>query len=211
MDKIKKAFYEIQASGIIEKLKLRKMEGYYCSSIEEAKKKILELVGEERKTIGFGGSKTIDDNGIKELLSEKGHELIIQKYHEPDKIRECKSRIVNADFFMMSTNAITLDGELVNIDGRGNRVSYMIYGPENVIIVAGMNKVVKDVEEGIDRVHNMAAPPNCIRLNVDSPCAKTGRCGNCLNNTICCETVITRCSRVPDRIKVILVGEDLGY
>ena len=112
----------------------------------------------------------------------------------------------------MSSNAITLDGQLVNIDGLGNRVASLIHGPKNVVIVAGMNKVVKDVDTAIDRVHNEAAPPNAVRLGLDTPCAKYGYCCNCLSpDCICCETVITRKSRIAGRIKVILVGETLGY
>lgn len=208
----KKKFYENQANTIIEKLKLRKMEGYYCDNIKEATTKILELIGDKSKTIGFGGSMTIDENGIKDELKKAGHDLIVPgNYKTDDEIKEYKAKTVNADYFMMSTNAITLDGELINIDGRGNRVSFLIYGPENVIIVTGMNKVVTDVNEGINRVHNIAAPPNTVRLKCNTPCSITGKCANCLNETICCQTVITRCSRVENRIKVILVGEELGY
>ena len=104
-----------------------------------------------------------------------------------------------------------LIGELINVDGRGNRVSFLIYGPDQVIVVTGMNKIVKDVREGMDRARNMAAPPNTVRLNRDTPCAKTGRCADCLPNSICCQIVVTRSSMIPGRIKVILVGEELGY
>ena len=112
----------------------------------------------------------------------------------------------------MSTNAITADGELVNIDGNGNRVAALIFGPKQVIIVAGMNKVAVTEEEAINRARNMAAPPNCIRLNKHTPCAATGKCADCMGSeTICCHTVITRRSRDAECIKVILVGEELGY
>ena len=112
----------------------------------------------------------------------------------------------------MSTNAITLDGELINIDGNGNRVAALIYGPDQVIIVAGLNKVTANVEDGIRRVRNCATPPNCIRLNKKTPCATTGRCADCLSpEGICNQIVITRRSGNPDRIKVILIGESLGY
>ena len=119
--------------------------------------------------------------------------------------------LVNADAFLMSSNAITLDGELINIDGRGNRVSFLIYGPDEVFVIAGMNKIVTDVPSGIERVRNMATPPNTVRLNRDTPCAKTGRCGDCLTNSICSQIVVTRTSMIPSRIKVILIGEELGY
>ena len=118
---------------------------------------------------------------------------------------------LSCDYYFMSSNAITVDGELVNIDGNGNRVAALIYGPENVIILAGMNKIVKTIEEGISRTRNVASPQNCIRLGKDTPCKTNGVCGNCLKDTICDQIVITRASRVPKRIKVILVGEELGF
>ena len=210
--KSKKIYYEKQAQSVIKKLESRKMEGYYCPDSESAMKKILELIGEGSKSVAYGGSMTIDHMGIKERISEAGHRLIIREdYKTPEEQKECKALQINADTFLMSTNAVTLDGELINIDGRGNRVSFLIYGPEQVIIVAGMNKIVCNVEEGIARVRNMASPPNAVRLNRDTPCAKTGRCADCITNTICCQTVITRCSMIPGRIKVVLVGEELGY
>ena len=208
----KKVFYENQANSIIKKLEARKMEGYYCPDQESAVTKVVELIGQEKKNVGYGGSMTIDGIGLKGAIRNAGHNLIIREdYKTPEKKKECNALLVNADTFLTSTNAITLDGELINIDGRGNRVSFLIYGPEQVIVITGMNKVVTNVTEGIDRVHNMAAPANTVRLGCDTPCAKTGRCANCLPHTICCETVITRSSMIPGRIKVVLVGEELGY
>lgn len=123
-----------------------------------------------------------------------------------------KANIVNADYFIMSTNAITMDGELVNIDGTANRVSFLCYGPENVLVIAGMNKVATDVEDGLKRVKNIASPPNAIRLNRDTPCTKSGRCTDCFaEDCICSQTVVTRRSSVKGRIKVILIGEELGF
>lgn len=208
----KETFYENQAATIIKKLNMRKMEGYYCKNVEEAKAKMLELIGNEKKTVGYGGSMTLDENGFKDSVTAAGHELIIREnYKTPEEEKELKSKLTNADFFLMSTNAITLDGELVNIDGRGNRVSYLIYGPDNVIVIAGMNKVVSTVEDGYRRIRNIATPPNCNRFDCKTPCATTGKCGECFTDSICCEFVTTRMSRVPNRIKVILVGETLGY
>ncbi|MBQ9983454.1 MAG: lactate utilization protein [Lachnospiraceae bacterium] len=208
----KKKFYENQANTIIAKLNARKMEGYYCPDKESAKEKIMELIGEERKLVTYGGSVTLDEIGIKKEVLAAGHELLIrERYATEEEKAECYTKQTMADVYMMSTNAITLDGELVNIDGAGNRVACLIYGPKSVIVVAGMNKVVTNVEEGIHRVRNIAAPPNTVRLSCDTPCAKTGQCGNCLTNTICCQTVVTRASRIPNRIKVVLVGEELGY
>ena len=212
MSNPKEIFYEKQAETIIKKLNQRKMEGFYCPDVESAKAKLVELLGEGKKSVAYGGSMTLDDNGFKDSVSAAGHELIIREnYKTPEEIKECKAKQINADFFLMSTNAITLDGELINIDGRGNRVSFMIYGPDNVIIVAGMNKVVANVDDGIRRVRNIATPPNCVRLDCKTPCAVTGKCGECFTDSICCQFVVTRMSRVPGRIKVILVGQELGY
>ena len=211
-DKNKKMFYKNQAESIIKKLALRKMEGYYAEDMEAAKAKVIELIGAAPKTVTYGGSMTIDNSDLKSLIKEAGHDLVIREnYKSDDEIRELKAKMINSDTFLMSTNAITLDGELINIDGRGNRVSYLIYGPEQVIVIAGMNKVVKDVDAGIDRTRNVASPANTVRLNCDTPCSRTGRCGDCLEHTICCEIVITRASMIPGRIKVILVGEEVGY
>lgn len=208
----KQTFYENQAKSIIHKLEARKMEGYYCPDKESAKAKVLELVGPNKKVVTYGGSMSLDEIGVKESVEEAGHDLLRrEKYVTPEEKRECFAKQTLADVFMMSTNAITLDGELVNIDGSGNRVACLSFGPNEVIVVAGMNKVVSNVEEGIARSRNFAAPPNTVRLGCDTPCAKIGQCGNCLNDTICCQIVVTRASRVPGRIKVILVGEELGY
>ena len=212
MSNPKEIFYEKQAETIIKKLNQRKMEGFYCPDVESAKAKLVELLGEGKKSVAYGGSMTLDENGFKDSVTAAGHELIIREnYKTPEEIKECKAKQINADFFLMSTNAITLDGELINIDGRGNRVSFMIYGPDNVIIVAGMNKVVANVDDGIRRVRNIATPPNCVRLDCKTPCAVTGKCGECFTDSICCQLVVTRMSRVPGRIKVILVGQELGY
>ncbi|MCR5474604.1 MAG: lactate utilization protein [Lachnospiraceae bacterium] len=211
-DRNKKIFYRNQAEQIIKKLSLRKMEGYYADDMEEAVQKVLELIGPASKTVSYGGSMTIDNSDLKDRIVKAGHDLIIREdYKTDEETKKLKAMMINSDTFLMSTNAITLDGELINIDGRGNRVSYMIYGPDQVIVIAGMNKVVKDVAAGLDRTRNMASPANTVRLNCDTPCAKTGRCADCLEHTICCQMVITRASMVPGRIKVILVGEEVGY
>lgn len=207
----KEMFLKNQAATIIKKFEARKIEGYYCKNVEDAKAKMLELIG-TNKTVGYGGSMTLDENGFKDAIVNSKNELIVREnYKTPEEEKELKAKLVNADFFLLSANAITLDGELVNIDGRGNRLSFFIYGPENVIVIAGMNKVAANVEDAIRRVRNIATPPNCNRLNCKTPCATTGRCGECFTDTICCQFVVTRASRVPNRIKVILVGESLGY
>lgn len=208
----KKVYYENLADNIIDKFNKRGIEGYYCDNAEEA------LLTAKRFltpgcSIAWGGSQTLKEIGLLDEL--KASDYIIydrETAKTPEEKSMMYSKIVTADYYFMSSNAITLDGQLVNIDGAGNRVACLITGPKNVIIIAGMNKIVTDVDTGIERVRNMASPPNCVRLNKKTPCAEIGRCANCLvDDCICCEIVITRKSQIPGRIKVILVGEELGY
>ena len=204
----KQLSFQNTAATIIKNLKKRNMNGYYCALKEDALKKALEIIP-ENSSIGWGGSVTLDQIGLIQALKDGNYEAIDRMQKAP---KEQAARIFNADFFLMSTNAITLDGELINVDGRANRICYLCYGPEHVLIIAGMNKVVPDVKSGIQRVRNMAAPPNTTRLNKNTPCARFGRCMDCLEpDCICNQILITRRSGSPERIHVILVGEELGY
>lgn len=208
----KKQSYETLAKGIIQKLSLRAMEGYYCKDKGEALEKVLSLM-EKGSSITWGGSESIKQVGILDAIANGDYELYDRAtVKTPEEQRAFFGKAVTADYFLMSTNAITHDGELVNIDGNGNRVACLIHGPQNVIVVAGMNKVVKDVEAGIQRSHDEAAPPNSVRLDLDTGCRQFGKCVDCLKeDCMCCHVVVTRKSRVKNRIKVILVGEELGY
>lgn len=212
MNPNKKTAYKNAANTIIKNLNKRNMEGYYCDTKEDALAKALEII-KEGSSVGWGGSMTINEIGLMDAIKNGSYDVIDREAISNDEeYKATYARMVNADYFLTSTNAITMDGELVNIDGRGNRVSFLIFGPSNVIVVAGMNKVVSDVESGYKRVKDIATPPNTVRLNRNTPCATTGRCGNCFSpDCICNQTVITRRSGAPGRIKVILVGEDLGY
>ena len=200
------------ANTIIKNMEKRRMEGYYCHTKEDAVKKVLELIP-EGASIGWGGSVTLDETGVMDALKQGNYNMIDRMAGKtPEETKAIYGQIFLSDYFLMGSNAITIDGELINIDGRANRVSFLCYGPENVIVVAGMNKIVHNVEAGIARTHNVAAPPNTVRLNRNTPCAKTGKCGDCYSpDCICGQVVITRLSMVPNRIKVILVGEELGF
>ncbi|MBH1940562.1 lactate utilization protein [Mobilitalea sibirica] len=208
----KKNYYENLADSLIEKFNKRGIEGYYCDNAEEAL-----LMAKRFLTpgcsISWGGSVTLDEIGLIDELKASDYILYDRHAaHTPDEKSHMYSKIVTSDYYFMSSNAITLDGQLVNIDGHGNRVACLITGPKNVIIIAGMNKIVTDVNTGIERVRNMASPPNVVRLGLKAPCGELGKCANCLvDDCICCEIVITRKSKIPGRIKVILVGEELGY
>lgn len=130
----------------------------------------------------------------------------------PEEQREIYGRTVMSDYYFMSTNAITYEGELVNIDGNGNRVACLIHGPRHVIIIAGMNKVATTLEGAFERARTMACPPNAVRLDKKTPCAATGKCGDCLSpDCFCNQIVVTRRSGHTGRIKVFLVAEDLGF
>ena len=200
------------ANTIIKNMEKKNLEAYYCATSAEAVEKALSLMP-EGASITWGGSESIKECGLMDAIKNANYELIDRTDAKtPEEDRIMYSRQVMADFFLMSSNAITIDGELVNIDGRANRVSLLCWGPQNVIVIAGMNKIASDVESAIQRVRDAAAPPNTVRLNKNTPCAQTGRCGNCYSpDCICSQIVITRRSSTPNRIKVILVGEELGY
>lgn len=201
------------AETMIQNLAKRNMEGYFAATREEAVKLIMDKFLKAGKTVCFGGSMSLTESGLMDAIRESDCILYDRNTAKtPEAMKEMKAKMINSDYFLMSTNAITVEGELVNIDGVGNRVSYLCYGPENVIILAGMNKVVSSVEDGVHRVRDIASPPNTVRLNKNTPCAKTGRCGDCYSDDcICSQIVITRRSGTKNRIKVVLVAEELGY
>lgn len=208
----KKQYYENLAQTIIKKMAKRQMEAFYCPDRASAVSKALELMP-EGSSISWGGSMTIDEMGLKTVLRESNFALIDRDEAKTATEKKAKyAEIIGCDYFLTSSNAITLDGELVNYDGRGNRVAFLCFGPEHVLVFAGMNKVVPDVASGIARVQNMAAPPNTVRLKKNTPCAVTGRCGDCYgSDSVCSQLVVTRRSHEQGRIKVILIGEEMGY
>lgn len=212
MSYVKKAF-EKKAQLIINNLQKRNMEGYYCESSQQLLETLLPML-EEGASIAWGGSESLKECGLTDALKASGKYQLIDrtKAQTPKEQREVYLESAGSDYYLMSTNAITLDGELVNIDGNGNRVACLIHGPKYVFLVVGMNKVVTDIGAGLSRTQNIASPPNTIRLNKKTPCAETGICGGCLSpDCICSQVVITRRSRHDGRIKVFLVAEDLGF
>lgn len=205
--------YQNLAGNIINKFNLRGIEGYYCADREEANAKAKRFLTPDC-TISWGGSVTLNETGLIDDLKETDDYILYDRMSAktPEEKKEMAGKIFTSDYYFMSSNAITMEGELVNIDGNGNRVACLCNGPDNVIIIAGMNKIVKDVKEAISRVRNIAAPPNAVRLGLDTPCASSGRCNDCfMESCMCGQIVITRMSRIPGRIKVLLVGEELGY
>ncbi len=208
----KKEARKIQASTIIENLKIRGMEGYYFDTSADCVSYILSQIP-QGSSISWGGSMTFEETGMKDALTDKDYVLIDRMSAKtPEERRSIYAQTVMSDFYFMSTNAITLDGELINIDGNGNRLACLMQGPQNVMILTGLNKVTSDIESGIRRVKDIASPANTVRLNKNTPCSQTGRCNNCFSpDCIFSHTVITRRSGTPGRIKIFFINEDLGY
>lgn len=211
MDFIKEA-YKIKSDTIIKNLQRRNMEGYYVDTKEEAIEKIMSLINKD-DVVSWGGSYTIDELGIKILLEEKQISVIDRdKAKSPEENVKLRKQSLTADVYLTSTNAITMDGELINIDGSGNRLAAYCYGPDSVIVVAGMNKVVPELNVALGKARSDATIPNALRVNAQPPCRFTGKCSECtMKDTLCCQILVTRYSKPQNRIKVILVGEHLGF
>lgn len=201
------------AEQVIKNLKKRHMDGYYCKTPQEAVSLASSLMT-AGSSVTWGGCMTMKEIGLLDEIKSR-HDLVVMDRADaktPEEVDALYRKAFSADTFIMSANAITLDGELLNIDGTGNRVAALIYGPKQVLVIAGMNKVCKDLDEAMTRVRNIASPPNCIRLDKKTPCASTGVCGDCLSaDCICNQIVTTRNSRDPQRIKVILVEGSWGF
>lgn len=202
--------YQTLANKVIKGLESRNMTGYYAATAEEAKEKVLSLI-EKGSTVTMGGCQTVRDIGLFDVLSES------DEYHFIDRDKYENRRVpvmmaYDADVYLASANAITDDGVMINIDGNANRVSAIAQGPRKVVFIIGMNKVCPDVDTALKRARNTAAPINAQRYNLPTPCTKTGKCMDCkMPETICCQFLITRYSKHPGRIHVILVGAELGF
>ena len=186
----------------------------YCTTVDEARRRILDEAA-DAASVAFGGSMTIAGMGIEQLLKEQGKEIL--NHADPGLSREAKMEVMRrgltADLYLCGTNAITVSGELINIDATGNRVAAMFFGPKKVIVVAGRNKLVDgSVDEAIMRVKQWATPPNARRLNFNTPCATTGFCSNCNSPDRLCRvtTIIDRKPRFTD-LQVLVVNADLGF
>lgn len=200
---------ELLAKKTIKGLESRNMTGYYAKDKEEALRIALSLIP-EGSTVSMGGAMSVHEIGLSDALKNGNYNFIDRDEFE-DK-RQAMLLAYDADFFLSSSNAMTDDGILVNIDGNANRVSAIAQGPKKVLMIVGMNKICPDVDSAMKRARNVAAPINTQRFGINPPCTKTGTCSNCKSpDTICCQFLITRYSRHEDRIHVILVNEDLGF
>lgn len=199
------------AEQVIRALESRNMEGFYAETKEEALSKALEIIP-EGSSISWGGSMSIKEIGLAQAVHEGNYKVYDRESCKTaEEKRQIALKAFECDYFLASTNAISEDGILVNIDGNANRVAAIAFGPRNVLMIVGMNKVVKTEADAMSRAKNIAAPINAQRFG-RTPCTVTGACTLCKSpSCICCQTLVTRFSLQPNRIKVILVNEELGF
>lgn len=224
MDSNAKKIIEIKINNVISALEKNNMTGIYAENKECALEEVKKLLN-DGDTVSMGGTVTASECGIVDLLHSGRYNFLdrMKPGITPEEIDKVYRDTFSADAFVTSTNAITENGELYNVDGNSNRVSAMLFGPKKVIVVAGYNKIVNNIDDAIKRVKTDAAPANSIRLNCDTPCSKTGRCislskndskicdGCASDGRICANYTIMSHQRRPGRVFVILVGEALGY
>ena len=196
------------------------MEAYHLSSADKVIP-LLDILLKNQEKIAVGGSVTLKELGILDYL-RNNHFDFLDRYKEGlsrPEVEEIFRQSFFADTYITSSNAVTENGELYNVDGTGNRVAALTYGPKNVIVIVGKNKIVKNIDEAVKRVKTIAAPKNCERLDKDTFCNKTGECiftdgkigTGCKGNSICSSFVVSGYQMVKNRIKVIIIDEELGY
>ena len=216
MDENVKLFWKTSAEQLIKNLKARNINAFYCETGEEALQKLKELVPEGSE-VGFSGSQTLKQIGAVEALSKRNkvhdHNLPGVKQEEKPEIRR---KGANAEYYLTSTNAITLDGRMVTFSAHGNRIAGFTYAKKKTAVVVGMNKLCFSLEEAVSRARNYAAPLNSKRLDLNTPCKRDGVCKDeeCRFPEFwrcCCSVLITEGEVQEDRLNVILVGEELGY
>ncbi|MDO4419062.1 MAG: lactate utilization protein [Ruminococcus sp.] len=211
--------------SVMENLEKNNMKPYYCKTSTEAKELVMSLI-KEGDTVTNGGSVTMKEIGVMDAVKERKDITYLDRNAEgltPEEVKEIYKKAFFADVYLMSTNALTLKGELYNVDGNSNRVAALLYGPESVIVVCGINKIVENLDEAVKRVKTISAPKNTVRLHTGSYCENAGECMSLKNEgsfmcdgcqgagRICCNYVVSAQQRHKDRIKVIIVDEALGY
>ena len=207
----------------MENLEKNNMKAFYVETKEEVVPLIKTLIN-KGESVSCGGSVTLNECGVMDNVLKSGdYDFIDRTGLQGEALRESYGKAFMCDTFFTSSNAVTERGELYNVDGNSNRVACIVFGPKQVIMVVGVNKIVANIDEAITRVKKCAAPPNSTRLNCDTPCAKLGECVSLSNDNafmcdgcktggrICCNYVVSAQQRHKDRIKVIIVNENLGY
>lgn len=210
MDNNLKVTLENQIKLCKEKLSSHKFKVDVVENKEECLLLIDDLI-QDGEVVSVGGSMTLFELGIIDYLEHNQRINYLDRYHA-ENASDIYHQALTCDTYIMSTNALTMDGQLYNVDGNGNRVSALTYGPDRILIITGWNKIVKDIPSAIKRVEQIAAPANCVRLNKMTPCSQLGYCADCESTQrICSSKVITSRSHIKDGIHVIIVKENLGY
>ena len=210
-DELRHEYLESRCETAVKALRKRWFDARWFSTADRAIKATLDLIPQGSR-VGAGGSVTVRESGLLEVLSERGYQLV---YHQPDMAREqsmeVRKEAITCPYYLCSSNAITMEGELVNTDGIGNRLAGMMFGPEVVVVLAGANKLVEDRAEAFSRIRNVAAPANARRLGLDLPCVERGKCVDCHTpQNICRVTSIISLKPMWTDLKVFLVAEPLG-
>ena len=203
---------EKAAGKVIKNLARRNIEAYYCPTAREAVEKVLEMIP-AGSSVTWGGSMSIRDIGIPAALADAGKYEVYDRDKAPDRAAatEIYLKAFSCDYYLSSANAITEDGVIVNIDGTGNRVAAITFGPRNVIFVIGMNKLTQNVDAALARARSLAAPVNTARFDIQTPCKLDGVCHNCLSDDCICNYIHYLRHSPKGKHKVILVGESIGY
>ena len=207
----KQKYYHKRGELLVKNLHSRHFEAYYCETGEQALEKALELIP-KGATVGWGGAMSAKQIGLLDAMNSGEYNAIDRdKAPNPEERKKAMKSCLLADVFITGANALSMDGQMVNIDGNGNRVAPIVYGPDSIIVIAGMNKVMDTLEAAVIRARTVAAPMNKQRFELQTPCEVTGTCADCKSEgCICNQILITRNSKPAGRIKMILVGEDLG-
>ena len=195
----------------MDALRANNMEAYYVKTAAEVRAFVEQLVP-AGATVSNGGSVSLAETGVMELLAGGRYHYLDRSKAQGDELAALYRQVFSADWYFASANAVTEAGEIYNVDGNANRVAAITFGPKNVPLVVGCNKLVKDMPTAEERVRQIAAPANTARLGCKTPCAVTGKCEDCHSpGRICCTAVVHRYQREQGRIKVLLVGEPLGF
>lgn len=212
MNEFRKQYYEKRGSVLVKNLQKHHFGAHYCQTAADALEKALELIP-EGASIGWGGATSAEQIGLLDAVRKGNFRAVDRDTAATAEERaELMRACLTADWFVSGANALSLEGEMVNIDGMGNRLAAICYGPKNVLVIAGMNKVADTLEDAVNRARTVAAPVNKQRFGGNTPCGVTGSCADCVSDgCICNQILITRNCRPAGRIQFIIVGEELGF
>jgi L-lactate utilization protein LutB len=210
MDKNTQQIQRVRAVRAVENLKKNKFDAYFVESVEQMKELVATMVP-QGASVAVGGSMTLFETGLIEWLRQQPV-TFHDRYNPENDVQVMFRNAFTSDIFVTSTNAVTMEGELLNVDGSGNRTAAMIFGPKKVLVIAGINKLVKNMAEAEQMIKRTARPMNNERLNTNNPCRLVGECTECISESRICSVFVRMArSQVRDRICVILVNENLGY